>query len=148
MWGKGNTKLQPPLGILLQLRGAILLRSTGDVHSPRHRLTKTLRPNPRTKECLHPPCCLHTPSHSITKHPFTTVPYTQHITSIFQQKVTRYTKGKKHNLKKPNKPSEPKSCMARMLELAGQKFFKNMITMLRALTETVDSMQKWMVNVN
>lgn len=53
-------------------------KSTGDVHSPGHKLTKRLRLNHRTVACFP------SPPHYTTKDLFTTVPLTQYIMSAFE----------------------------------------------------------------
>lgn len=61
--------------------------------------------------------------------------------SIFQQKITRHTKRQKIHLKKTEQALEPESDMTGVLELSDQEFLKTIISILRALTKKVDSMQ-------
>lgn len=69
------------------------------VRAQGQRLAKRLRPDHRTIAPFTPQP--HTQAHHhITKALVTAVPFTQYITSTFQQKNIRMIKGKKHSLKR------------------------------------------------
>ena len=83
----------------------------------RHRLTKRLRPNHRTRDTSLPL----TPHHHITKGLFTAVAFAEYIMSGYQEKITRHTKRQTTQFEETEQASELVSDMARMLELSDRE---------------------------
>lgn len=86
---KENAQLQPTLTILCQLDGEKKMEThLWCSQSRTHRLTKSLRPNHRIRECSP---SLKSPYH-VTKGLCATVPFTQYIMSTYQEKIKTYQK--------------------------------------------------------
>lgn len=54
---------------------------------------------------------------------FITLPFSQYIMSLFQQKITKHSKRQNTQIEENEQASRPESEMTEMLELSDQEFF-------------------------